>query len=243
MDFFIIIYFYTNRKMSSRKQTYPSIKKTITKRTINERTIPLIKTKMDIDRIDEIYSKLKKNIAKYKGQPKEDLLTIAQEISEEIFHNYIRGTNENLMVLEFLLAILKYLSRVRKPYNKKRIELVAQILFTNEENSLTFIFKNAKYRTIRTFISVDDINYFILAKKYLKKINEKFNVDTRLFTDNDGEYKDDPYLLRPENKYNINFISNTHLRKFIIEILKNNSLQSKSISNSNSIIKSRSHSY
>lgn len=210
--------------MSSKKSGTSGIQRTTgmiqkTKQT-GKPEIPLITSRYNEERIDNIYYKIKTFLTKYKGDEKVNLLDISEELYGIIYKGKDQGYNNNLHNLEVILAVLRYLSRIRKPYNKRRIELLKQFIELSEQNGHTNIFKYAGFPTERVFVTVTDSKYYIVAKEYLKKINEKFSVDTSLFTDNDGLYRDDPFFEKPENKYSVNFICNTYVIMFIDKIIK-----------------------
>lgn len=207
-------------KTTGINRTSGTIQKTKPTGTSKTTETFLITSRYNEKRIDDIYSKIKNFLTKYKGNPKENLLAISEELYYIIYEGKDPGYNNNLYNLEVLLAVLRYLSRTKKPYNKRRIALLSQFIFVSEQNAHTNVFKYAGYTTKATYVTVTDTNYYEIAKKYLKKINEKFNVDTRLFTDNDGLYRTDKFFEDPKNKYSVNFISNTYVRILIDKILK-----------------------
>jgi hypothetical protein len=136
--------------------------------------------------------------------------------------------NNNLKNFEVLLAILRYLSRTKRPYNKRRIELLYQFLMTLEGESITNIFKSASFpRSDGTYITITDLNYFMVAKDYLRKISERFRyeedkinlVDTTIFShNNDERYMEDPAIRKA--KYFVYFMCNTLVMILIDNILK-----------------------
>ena len=194
----------------------------------------LIKTKYDEKRIDDIYSNIKKFLTKYKGDKKEDKLHIANVMLSEIYDGQIPGFDNNLYNFEVLLAVLRYLSRTKKPYNKRRIELLKQFIELSEQTAFTNIFKSSTFEIKRVFVTIEDIEYYKVAKEYLKKINKKFKVDTSVFNhNNDDELKKNEFLRK--NKFNVYFISNTGVKILIKDILnKNVYLKSESRTKSSS---------
>lgn len=155
----------------------------------------LKRTKYDEKRIDIIYSKLKNFLQRFKGNPKNDLLDFSTKMYDDIYGaSYDKNIDNNLYNFEVLLSILRYLSRTKRPFNKRRIKLLGQFVFNTEENGITNIFKSASYKTDSIFITITDKEYFKVAKEYLKKIAERFNgIDTRSFTDN-IEFRRDPFF-------------------------------------------------
>jgi len=194
----------------------------------------LIKTTYDEKRIDDIYSNIKKFLTKYKGDKKEDKLHIANVMLSEIYDGQIPGFDNNLYNFEVLLAVLRYLSRTKKPYNKRRIELLKQFIELSEQTAFTNIFKSSTFEIKRVFVTIEDIEYYKVAKEYLKKINKKFKVDTSVFNhNNDDEVKKNEFLRK--NKFNVYFISNTGVKILIKDILnKNVYLKSESRTKSSS---------
>lgn len=220
--------------MSSKKSGTSGIQRTTgmiqkTKQT-GKPEIPLITSRYNEERIDNIYYKIKTFLTKYKGDKKENLLDISEVLYSIIYKGKDQGYNNNLHNLEVILAVLRYLSRIRKPYNKRRIELLKQFIFLSEQNAHTNVFKSATFKTDETYVTVTDSKYYIVAKKYFDKIIKKFiDVDKIPFTFYDTLYIGNKYLNREENKDNVYFISNTLVREFIQKLLnKNLDLKSQS---------------
>ena len=186
----------------------------------------LITTTYDVSRIDEIYLKLKKFFRTTTGD--KDLLKISLKMKDEIFGEKYnpQENNNNLKNFEVLLAILRYLSRTKRPYNKRRIKLLYQFLMTLEGESITNIFKSASFpRSDGTYITITDLKYFTVAKDYLRKISERFRyeeeilVDTTIFShNNDERYMEDPAIRK--YKYFVYFMCNTLVMILIDNILK-----------------------
>lgn len=232
--------------MSSKKpginRTSGMIQKTKQTGTSGTPVIPLITSRYNEKRIDDIYSNIKTFLTKYKGDEKVNLLDISEVLYGIIYKGKDQGYNNNLHNLEVILAVLRYLSRIRKPYNKHRIELLKQFIFLSEQNAHTNVFKSATFKTNETYVTVTDSKYYIVAKKYFDKIIEKFiGVDKIPFTFYDTLYIENKYLNREENKNNVYFISNTLVREFIQKLLnKNLDLKSQSGQLSASSLKQKS---
>jgi hypothetical protein len=152
-------------------------------------------------------------------------------MKNEIFGtDYNPADDNSLKNFEVLLAILRYLSRTKRPYNKRRIELLKQFLETIEQEGITGIFKSASFPfPDRINTTITDLQYFVVAKDYLRKISERFRhehepekylVDTAIFSHN----KDPTYEIlmkeRKINRYFVYFMCNTLVMILIDNILE-----------------------
>lgn len=183
-----------------------------------------ITTQYDKRNIDAIYLKLKTYLT---GQTlpdgianKANLFEIAKYMEDQvIYKDYDKTKNNNLYNFEVLLAILRYLSKTKRPYNERRIKLLFMFLTLSEEDCIATIFKYDSFHTEEKYITITDVRFFATAKDYLKKIATRFNVNTTFFSHNTNSTYESVVRAKHGAKFNVNFMCNTLVMMLIKEIL------------------------
>ena len=125
-----------------------------------------------------------------------------------------------LLTILFLISNLKFTKRFKFEYIKDLIEYLnylKEIVSFLEEDAITNIYHYYNHTDGYTYIDINNINYFIIAKNYLGTIYKKTKILYKDF------YDKNHIESSTRNKFNIYYLSNTHINgllHLIIEKLK-----------------------
>ena len=124
-----------------------------------------------------------------------------------------KNFNIHLILLLTILYIISYIKYDIK-YKFEDIKSITNflkflyyIVFYLEQEAITGIFNYSK--KYKKLYDINNLNYFRIAKKYLKEINEKTGIYIKDFTD------------EKKTKYNVYYISNTNISILLNSIIKN----------------------
>jgi hypothetical protein len=127
-----------------------------------------------------------------------------------------------LLTILFLISNLKFTKKFKFEHINFLIEYLnylKEIVSFLEEDAITNIYHYYDHSDRYTYIDINNIDYFIIAKNYLGTIYKKTKI---LYKD----FYDKKYIeSSTRNKYNIYYLSNTHINGLLNLIIENEKLK------------------
>jgi len=122
-----------------------------------------------------------------------------------------------LLTILFLISNLKFTKKFtfeQIGFIIEYLNYLKQIVFFLEQDAITNIYHYYKHDDGNTYIDINNINYFIIAKNYLGTIYKKTQILYKDFYDKNSIESS------RRNKYNIYYLSNTHISTLINLIIE-----------------------